>query len=504
MPVPANSKAEQMKRQQEALTPAWHRWLATLDQVQRDVLEKYGLVRDGKPVIVAYKTPTPSRSDFSFTNARDEERYADSKISLRAAQRLMALDPTPNHIWTDWIFFEAGGGEEARKRAPAIAAALERGLMDGYLKKAVKDRGLPSDSRRWPPGAAEEINREVEAKLEPRRADALRLASNAEEDMIARLTTHAKGSPFGYSYDFPGHVAAVGRYDMVEKTTTAFFSVYRKAVEMNEVISDKYRHLDPGEDAVEPVPLTPDDIRDVGVMQDVVRRVKHFWQARSARSDVRVGRWKEKTTVYDDDNVTLIVPLTYAAAVRYGVDAWPWANKDTFMSDVKQARSTAWQRATDGGMVGYMTIHTPLGSFMHGRGTGLRRARYNFVALVVKYDTLRVHLESGQEISYEEFIEALKSFAEQPPAEQPAAPEPAAPDAAQAQPQGGVQQRGIAHPLVPSKRKRPAAQIEATLASIQSAVEEFHEFSKKVGKDQIVRDVSAIDITQEQGMPQGD
>ena len=131
------------------------------------------------------------------------------------------------------------------------------------------------------------------------------------------MAASGDGDLFGFTYAYPGRT---GRYKAVDEATRAFFSVYSKAVEMNADVKNPDRKLEPGEELGEQVPLTPDQIENVAEMNSITLTVKQHFQSRFARSDVRLAKHKEKTTVYDDDNVTLIVPLTYSAAVKFGND----------------------------------------------------------------------------------------------------------------------------------------------------------------------------------------
>jgi hypothetical protein len=468
-PTRQQQQEMQIERQRATLEPLWSRWLSSLDTAQVAVLEKYGLIRDGAPVIVAYKTSLPSRSDFAFQNKYQETRYADSKMSLETAKRLVALDTTSNHAWTDWIFFQAGGGTAAKNRAPETIKRLKHGLFLNKRKELL-------DAARAKGPITRAVEAQIEARLEAmwqaQEAKVNELANNAEEDMQVKLSlkTDGGGPIFGYAYAYPGFK---DQYKKVDEAIRAFFSVYNKAVEMNAEIADSGRKLEPGEEVGQVVPLTPDEMDDVNEMNDVTLTVKQYFQSRFARSDVRLATHKDKTTVYDDDNVTLLVPLTYSAAVKYGNDKWPWADRQRFSADVKQARSTTWNNITQNGLVGYMTVHVPLASTLQGSRASMRRTRFNHFALVTARDSLTVYDESGAHYDYDDFITKLHALT-QP--EEP--PQPTEPD----------------HPMRPSTRRRPPEEVTSVIASIEAAVDEFHQFVATFDNRQVVRDISKVDI----------
>lgn len=463
---------QQEALQRAALAPKWKKWLQTLDPVQREVLEKNKLIdAAGVPVIVQYKQALPSRSQYSFTGSLNDTRYVDSKISLQAAQRLMALDPTSNHVWTDWIFTQAGGGEKSRRNEDAIVAALKRGLQVQHATKMrARNRAVTSA--------------ELEAAFERAWAEQhpriLAIAQNAHEDALEKIA-NASGvttASYGFSYDFPGYQ---GRYAAVENATKAYFSIYKKAVEMNALLTDPARRLETGEEVGTPVPVTPDEMEDVDAMNAATKAVRQFFQARSARSDVRVANWKEKSVVYDDDLVTVIVPLTYSAAVKYGNDAWPWANRRNFQQNVKSAVSPEWSRIMQSGFIAYMMIHVPLRTYLTGERMARRRTRLNHVALHIAGKDVAVYREDGTTCTLEDFMDEIHASA--PPEQQV---EPPAPDPLSAQ---GPIVRQARYPL----KREDVSRVEA---SVQAALEELRTFDANFDSKAFVRDVEAIDITQ--------
>lgn len=476
MPDFKTNQNQQKQLQRAALAPKWQQWVHTLDPVQREVLEKNMLIDEtGAPVIVQYKKSLPSRSQYSFIGSLGQPRYMDSKISRWAAQRLMRLDPTSNHVWTDWIFTQAGGGESSKGNVDEIVVKLKKGLA---LKHATK---MAEKGKKM---TAAELAADFEKRWAEQGDRIVALTRNANEDALEKIAT-ASGvlvASYGFTYDFPGHE---NRYAKVEDAAKAYFSVYKKAVEMNEILADTDRQLEVGEEPAKPVPLTPDEMDDVDAMVVATRKVRMFFQARSARSDVRVASWKEKSVVYDDDIVTVIVPLTYSAAVKYGNDAWPWSNRETFQADVKSATSTNWTRMVRNGLVAYMMIHVPLRTYLHGAHTAKRRSRLNHVALIIQHNDINVYREDGSVCTVDNLLDEIHNSA---PADH------VLPDQ---EPQA---QHG---PIVPQSRY-PINRETATrvAASVQAALKELDSFVQNFDRSTLVPDVAQIDITQSQGTAQ--
>ena len=372
----------------------WTSLLAQLDQTQVEVLKKYKILDNaGNPVIVPYNRETQRAGGAAYPDK-------DVKLSADAARRLLALDPTSNHVWTDWIFYQAGGGDEARAKSQKALEAISSNVYANIRKKVTAAGKTPKD-----------IDAEVERLWQVHQPIVKDMTFNAEEDIVIRF----KG-PFGFSRDWPGWN---NRYKSVADATTAYFAVYKKAAEMNEIVGDTGRKLEPGEEDLGPVPLRPEDISDVGEMNSATRTVRQFWVAKHARSDVRVVQHqRDHSTVYDDDFLTVIVPLTHAAAVRYGLDAWDYSNAKVFQNELKTGNPNAWKRATDQSLVAFMTFNVPvasrIGSSKAGDQMSRRRRRLNDVAVLFNEQQIVVVDEDNNRMSEVDFLDILHGEGEVP------------------------------------------------------------------------------------------
>jgi hypothetical protein len=101
----------------------------------------------------------------------------------------------------------------------------------------------------------------------------------------------------------------------------------------------------------------------VDALQTAVHKVERFFAALAARKDIQVEK------IYEDDYLSVICPLTYAAAVRYGWDGWPFASRDNFENNLERDAST-WQdywktlTLTEEKVIVYIQFNVPVPSWV--------------------------------------------------------------------------------------------------------------------------------------------
>lgn len=388
------------------VAPSWASFLGELDDVQRQALIRAKLLRpDGRTPIA--------------TTYRNRENGAiKTKINMATLQELLALDPTKDHRWTEWIINEAGGGTAAKaKSTEAVNTALRAYNLD--MKKQV-EQGKKKQS-------------ELDAELEGYRETLTDLLESGDEDalMLAKDT-------FGFAYDFPGHN---NRYGNVRTACQRFFELYQDGIKLNRQLQNN------GEDTV---PWSPDTIKSLSEMVSASTLMARRLSAVQAERDVRVGEWPDPTnagwaglgakgrrqwkqrpswqkhkTVYDDDYVTIVVPLTYAAAVEYGSDSWALSNKTTFRSilrDPSSVRDNPWttQGVQRGAIHALLTFNVPTpatltrdDTYVHGTA-GMQR-------LLVRADTKSSSVRNmtftttdGRSFDFDAVVRMLRSEVDRP------------------------------------------------------------------------------------------
>lgn len=222
-------------------------------------------------------------------------------ISPDALNKLLKADTTPDKRWLDWIFFQAGGGQQAKE---ATADAL-RQIRDRFIDERSNGWTHPETGKYQPPVPREQAEqRWVAAESKFREVLAV-----CDQDAVKRLRT------FGYFRDMPGNA---NRYTSVIDAMQKYLRMYDKLKKMNKEVLRTG-----GEQMAE----TPDKIPTWDVMAEIAKKVEKYFASKKARTDIRIA---DDQPIYEDDNITAIIPLTYAAAVHHGYDLWPWANRKGF------------------------------------------------------------------------------------------------------------------------------------------------------------------------------
>jgi hypothetical protein len=219
-------------------------------------------------------------------------------VSPDAINRLLKADTTPNKRWLDWIFFQAGGGSAAKD---ATADAL-RQIRDRFIDERSNGWTHPQTGQYQPPVPREQAEARWVA-AEPRFREVLAVC---DQDAVKRLRT------FGYFRDWPGNA---NKYSHVVDAITKYLKLYKKLLQMNKEMS---------REGGEQLPDKPEDIATYERMAEIAKKVERYFASKKARTDIR------QETIYDDDIITANAPLTYAAAVRFGYDLWPFSSRQGF------------------------------------------------------------------------------------------------------------------------------------------------------------------------------
>lgn len=322
------------------------------DEKTMAVLQKYRLVDEaGEPIQVRLRELGPG-----------------PKLSPAVIDRFVAADKTPNKDWLDWIFFQAGGGAKGRDHSQR---ALEQ-IKETFISERVNGYHDTVTNETHPP-VPREVAHERWVKREPRFREIL---ASAEQDIVQKLGV------FGWYRDWPG--SGHNRlYEKVEAAIKKYLKLYPKMLEMNQEMALEGK---------EPVPATPDAIATWEDMDKISEKVERYHASRKARGDIRLAQWKKEDWIYSDDYVEAIAPLTYAAAVKFGWDSWPWANPERFEQALTGERfgNDAWKSATGQGKVYvYIRFNVPVPHWVTRVGGKFSVAQLTNLALELNVNGLR-------------------------------------------------------------------------------------------------------------------
>jgi hypothetical protein len=254
------------------------------DQITNSILEKYWVTNPDGSLRTAPLRPS------------DPDRTRHPYINPDVLDRLVKADPTPDKRWLEWIMFNAGGGKQAHAKSVSDAAGAKSKFINtrvaGYTLNGVTYAPMLREK-------AEELWKKNEATI-------INLIMHGDQPLIDRCHT------FGYYRTWPGKD---NRYAHVVDAMQQFMAVYPQLKKLNAELKAQGKTT---------LADSPRRIENPTEMLNVVDEVKRHIAAKKARTDVR------EETVYDDDNLSVIVPLTYAAALKYGYSGWNVANPETF------------------------------------------------------------------------------------------------------------------------------------------------------------------------------
>lgn len=321
------------------------------------VLKKYRIMNpDGTLRTVDLRQPT---------QAGGQPPGPGPLIALDALKRMLKADTTPDKRWLDWIFFQAGGGQKARE---ATADAL-RQIRDRFIDERTNGWTHPETGKYQSPVPRDQAEaRWVTA--EPKFRDVLAVC---DQDAVKRLRT------FGFFRDWPGNANV---YANVVDAVAKYLKFYPKMLQMNKELAREGGEI---------MPDNPPDIPTWERAGEIAKKVERYFASKKARTDIR------EETIYDDDVITALAPLTYAAAVRYGYDIWPWASRkgfDTVLAGDQQdwRFRDEWKQHTQRGSIFvYLTFKVPVPAWVTRRDGNWELKDLTDLALVLDKDTIKNH-----------------------------------------------------------------------------------------------------------------
>lgn len=254
------------------------------------------------------------------------------KLAPEAIQRLFAADQSPDHRWADWIFEQAGGGNTGREQSEHHINYLKSRFIHQYSAEA------------W-------------AQTEPAFRESMR---SADQDVCMKM----RGS-FGYYRNWPGRE---GIYERVVTAVELFQKQEPALTEMNQELEAQSQSG---------LPAHPSEIDDLKNLTEINTKVTNWIAAKRVRTDYRVATWKKEKTIYSDDYVTAIAPLTYAAAVKYGFDSWDVASRAKFAKVAQgDIHSNPWDSFIQHGtFMVFLQFNVPMPRWV-GRGSDSGEQRF--------------------------------------------------------------------------------------------------------------------------------
>ncbi len=267
------------------------------------------------------------------------------------------------------MIYQAGGGKTAQKRSDH--------LMEQTRIRFLKERsdGYTDEKRVYhqPVGKVR-----AEQLWEKAKSYFQEMCSVADQDFVGPQTHNV----FGFYRKWPGRDRL---YERVALAVGNFLKLGLKIKSMNTFLSKN--------DQQNLVSFKPKDYESIESLTAAAQRVQQFYASKHARKDVRFAAGPNgERTIYDDDFMTVRVPLTYAAAVQYGWPKWSWADPEQFeagLAGKNKGFSDPWQRETGKSLFVYIQFHVPMPAWVVYKNSRMARYTLNNLALVVPHAKLK-------------------------------------------------------------------------------------------------------------------
>lgn len=336
-------------------------------------------------------------------------------LSIDAWKRMIAADTTPDHRWTEWIFDKCAGGEHAKKQSKRYLETIKSQFINdrlaGYKHLETGEQKAPMTKQEaealWTYRRPSPIPDHVYPSTEMR---ASRLANHSDQDTVTKHST------YGYYLKWPG--GADRNYDTITKGVSKFIDMEELVVKLNKLVTQGQGL------GMDKVSLDPKSYETIEALNNTIQKVERFFAAQVAAKDVRVANDKY---IYSDDYVNIIVPLTYAAAVRYGWQEWAWANRENFekLLMAKGANQVdLWQKHTRENLIAIMNFKKPMPGWVTRRRNEFKLATLTNLAVFIpisKLQDLSIQddlkfwdEENRQNLTYAQIAEIIQSEPNKP------------------------------------------------------------------------------------------
>ncbi len=307
------------------------------------------------------------------------------KLAADCIDRFFKADPSLR--WTRWMLYQSAGGARAKE---ASERAMEQ-LKERFIDERVS--GHLDNTNTFIHGVPRPEAEALWAKTEPRYR---RIIQVADQDAVE------KTGAFGFYRNWPGGSRSL--YDKTIKAVARFLKLEDKVKEMN---------ADMLKDSKESVPLKPDDYVDVDSLEKMTSRVERYHASKHARDDIRFEK------VFATDDVTVVAPLTYAAAARYGYDDWQWSNPSTFDQLLVNENSfhDPWKSAVTSSVLVFISFNLPMPCWVMRKGESFDRKYLTNLCVLISRTKLKefkrasatITDEEGRSINTEEVRKMIQS-----------------------------------------------------------------------------------------------
>jgi len=292
------------------------------------------------------------------------------KLAPDCIDRFLKADPSLR--WTRWMLYQSAGGARAKE---ASERAMEQ-LKERFIDERVS--GHLDNTNTFIHGVPRPEAEALWAKTEPRYR---RIIQVADQDAVE------KTGAFGFYRNWPG--GSRGLYEKTIKAVVRFLKLEQKVKEMND---------DMLKDSKEAVPTKPDDYADVDALEKTTSRVERYHASKHARDDIRFEK------VYATDDVSVVAPLTYAAATRYGYEDWQWSSPGAFdqLLTNENAFHDPWKSAVTSNVLVFITFSLPMPCWVMRKGETFDRKYLTNLCVLIARTKLKEFKGASATITDEE------------------------------------------------------------------------------------------------------
>lgn len=259
-------------------------------------------------------------------------RARDKDAKILGDGHLLALDVIQRFVnaclmdgkvrcdWLDWILFQTGGGQEAMRRGSQAMEQVKERFLDE------RQRGFRDTKGQYHTPLARETADAKWKVSDPKFQEVLFVS---DQDMCEKLQV------FGYHRHWPGPG------EIYKKAADAV----RRFIDLTDGTNEMNAFLRKNEQKDKMIPTAVKSFDKVDALVQAIAKVDRFFNSRAAREDIRVE------SVYSDEIVDVICPLTYAAAVRYGWDNWVISDRSVFEQCLEGSQNwnDPWRKTTGEG-----------------------------------------------------------------------------------------------------------------------------------------------------------
>jgi hypothetical protein len=299
-------------------------------------------------------------------------------ISLDCVARFIdacSIEGKTDCKWLNWLLTQCGGGEESKRRGNQAMEQVKERFLDERVRGYRDTKGVYHAP----------ITREQAAQKwhgsDPRFQEVLQVA---DQDMAEKLQV------FGFHRHWPGPNKV---YEKATHAVKTFLNYGAMVTEMNEFMRRS-------EQKDKTVPVHCEAYTNIDSLDQAIKKIERFFNSRAAREDVRIE------TIYEDDVLRVICPVTYSAAVRYGWDAWPFADRSMFEQclDGSQSWNDPWRKTTgqEAKVPVYFQFRVPMPSWVGYESNKFKRIALNNVCVMLPRASLTKLLPEAATVLDEE------------------------------------------------------------------------------------------------------